>query len=223
MNGIKVMPALAGLVIMASTSFAAADVSLGDGPAKSLIAFTKCSDIKPTNIMTGYLGAYTFSKGFSTEKRSGFIKRENGTLTNNCILPSLQPHQMVYMEVDTKKFEAAGSSNDWSMQCVKSENPGGGLVNRTEAPYKVTYLSGKDLMLHCGHSEKNAKECAEGSNSSRSGKWSKQLKVSGKTMLSVLAQSSTLAAAGGEKLYCQYYNKVSGKSLFAFEYIRTRK
>ena len=214
---------LTGIATIISLPLAAADIDLGDGPDKKLISFTKCSDIKLTNVLTGYLGSYTFQQGFSKEKRSGLIKREKGEATNTCILPSLQPQQMVYMEVDTKQFEAAGSSNDWSMQCIKSDKSSeGALENKTEIPYKVSYLSGKDLMLHCGHSEKNAEECAEGSNSSRSGKWKKKLDKDGKTMLSVLAQKSSLAAAGGEKLYCQYYNKVSGKSLFAFEYIRTK-
>lgn len=214
------------LIGISTMSSVMADVSLESVPDKSLIAFTKCSDITPTNIMTGYLGDYTFKQGFSEEKRSGLINRQKGKLSNTCILPSLQPRQIVYMEVDTKKFKSAGDSNDWGMQCVKSANPGAGIlgdIEGPESPYKVTYLSGKALMLHCGHSEKNTDVCAEGSNSSRSGQWDKKLKASGKTMLSVLAQTSTLAPTGGEKVYCQYYNKVSGKSLFAFEYLRVKK
>lgn len=223
MNRNNVISVLVGVAAMTNLSLASAEVSLGDGPDKSLIALTKCSDIKPVNIMIGNSGSYTFQEGFSTEKRTGFINREKAELTQGCILPSLQPNQIVYMEVDTEKYKAAGSSNDWTMQCIKSASPSEGVVTRTEAPYTVDYLSGKALMLHCGHSEKNVEECAEGSNSSRSGKWSKKLDKAGRTMLTVLAQTSSLAPAGGEKLYCQYYNKVSRQSLFAFEYLRTKK
>ena len=52
--------------------------------------------------------------------------------------------------------------------------------------------------------------------------WSKKLGAAGKTGISVMAFTSTLAPAGGEKIYCQYYNKPSGKSLFAFQYLRVR-
>ncbi len=192
-------------------------------PSADLISMTKCTDLKPENITIGTLGDYTFQKGFSNEKRSGLINRRTGALSNGCILPSLNSREIAYMEVDEKSFDALGSSNDWEMQCIKSGNPGAGVVGasepKTEYPYTVNVLSGKDMMLHCGNSE-NVAECAEGSNSSRSSAWKKNLDGRGKTMLSVMANTSTLAPAQGEKLYCQYYNKKSGNSLFAFEYLR---
>jgi hypothetical protein len=206
-----------------SAGNSATTVSLGDGPDDSLISFTKCSDLKVSNVTTGYVENYTFQQGFSKEKRSGLVRREKGQVTKGCILPSLQPMQNIYMEVDTKKLEAKGSSNNWKMQCVQSADPGAGVVTgATEFPYKTSFLSGKDMMLHCGHSEANVEQCAEGSNSSRSGAWSKKLKADGKTMLSVMAVKSTMAPKQGEKLYCQYYNTQSSESLFAFEYLRTR-
>jgi hypothetical protein len=55
------------------------------------------------------------------------------------------------------------------------------------------------------------------------GKWKKKLQSKGKTMLSILANTSTLAPEQAEKLYCQYYNQSSGKSLFAFEYLSLKK
>lgn len=200
--------------------------SLGSGPSDKLVSFTKCAGLSLTNIMVGELGDYTFQQGFSQEKRSGFINRKPGKLAKTCILPSIYSHQAIYMEVDTKAYEAIGDSNSWEMQCVKSANPSAGAVGNSEPkgeyPYKVSWLSGKDMMLHCGHSESHVSSCAEGSNSSRSGKYKKLLKEKGKTMLTVYGTASTLAPANGEKLYCQYYNKPSGKSLFAFEYLRTR-
>lgn len=200
-----------------------ASPSLEGGPDKSLTSMTTCTGFKPENITIGKSGNYTFQKGFTKEKRSGLINREAGTLTNGCILPSLQSRQIAYMEVDTKAYKAAGSSNDWSMQCIKSADPGAGAVGesepKSEYPYTVNVLAGKDMLLYCGNSE-GVEECAEGSNSNRSGKWKKKLQSKGKTMLSVLANTSTLAPKQGEKLYCQYYNQTSGKSLFAFEYLR---
>ncbi|XQW84508.1 hypothetical protein ACOYR1_15410 [Thalassotalea piscium] len=202
------------------------NVSLEGGPSESLISMTTCAKLKPENITVGYMGNYTFQNGFKKEKRSGLIKRQSGELTHGCILPSLQSRQIAYMEVDTKAYEALGSSNDWTMQCIDSDNPGAGALSekesRTESIYSVDAISGKDMMLYCGNSE-NVTECSEGSNSQRSGAWSKKLKANGKTMLSILAFTSPLAPNGGQKLFCQYYNKKSRVSLFAVEYLRLKK
>lgn len=209
---------------LAATAGAGSSVALGS-PSDSLTSLTKCASVKPSNIIIGSLGDYTFQQGFTKEKRSGLINRNKGSLSKGCILPSLQSRQVAYMEVDTKSYEALGSSNDWEMQCLKSANLSAGAVNEKEPkgeyPYHVKVLSGKDMLLFCGNSE-NIDDCGEGSNSSRSGQWDKKLDARGKTMLSVMGVASTLAPAQGEKLYCQYYNKKSGKSLFAFEYLRVR-
>ena len=208
---------------VASAGPAAAATASSGKPDAKLIAMTKCASVKPVNIVIGDVGDYTFQNGFSTESRSGLINRKPATLTDGCILPSLESRQVAYMEVDTDAYAAMGSSNDWEMQCVKSANPGAGAVGqnegKTEYPYTVNFLTGKAMMLHCGNSE-GIDECAEGSNSSRSGAWDKQLKARGMTMLSVHGNTSTLAPAGGENLYCQYYNAKTRTSLFAFEYMR---
>ena len=208
-----------------SSASSATSPSLEGGPDKSLTDMTSCTSFKPENVTIGKSGTYTFQKGFSKEKRTGLINRKSGTLSNGCILPSLQSREIAYMEVDTEEY-TEGNSSDWSMQCVKSDNPGAGAVGdtegKTEYPYTVNYLTGKDMLLFCGNSE-GVEECAEGSNSNRSGKWKKKLQSKGKTMLSILANTSTLAPPQGEKLYCQYYNQSSGKSLFAFEYLRLQK
>lgn len=203
------------LSILALTTSAQADM-----PSKELTQLTNCAKIKLHNVMTGYLGDYTFRKGMSKQERSGFIKREKINV-KGCILPSLKPRQIAYLEVDTKALNSLGGN--WSMQCVKSNNIDyvtADKETRSEYPSRVNYLSGKDLMLHCGHNVKNAKECAKGSNSTRSGEWDKLLKKKGRTMLSFDARSSTLAPKEGEKLYCQYYNDKTDTSLFAFEYLR---
>ncbi|MFT5662190.1 MAG: hypothetical protein ACI9TV_002838 [Sulfurimonas sp.] len=201
-----------------SGSKTATSIKLGT-PDSSLIELTDCTNLKLTNIMLGYDGTYTFKNGFKTEKRTGFIKREKGKVSHSCVLPSLNPGQSVYLEVDAKKFKALGNSNDWSMQCMKSANPDAGALEN-EYP-REGFLSKKEMMLHCGNSE-GVKECAKGSNSTRAGAWKKKLNKAGKKMFSLKAIKSPLAANGGEKVYCQYYNSDSGKSLFAFEYIRTK-
>ena len=193
-------------------------IALGT-PDKSLTSLTECTNLKLSNVMVGYDGTYTFKNGFKTEKRTGFIKREKGKVSKGCILPSLNPNQSVYLEVDAKKFKALGSSNNWSMQCIKSANPDEGAL-QNEFP-REGFLSKKEMMLHCGNSE-GVKECAKGSNSTRAGAWKKKLNKSGKKMFSLKANKSSFAPKGGEKIYCQYYNSDSGKSLFAFEYLRTK-
>lgn len=188
-------------------------------PDKSLVELTECTDLKLSNIILGYDGTYTFKNGFKKEKRTGFIKREKGKVSNGCILPSLNSGQSVYLEVDAKKFKALGNLNDWSMQCIKSANPDEGVL-QNEYP-REGFLSKKEMMLHCGNSE-GVKECAKGSNSTRARAWKKKLEKNGKKMFSLKAIKATKAPKGGEKIYCQYYNSNSGKSLFAFEYIRTK-
>lgn len=201
--------------------------SLEGGPSKELTKFTQCAGLTLENVTVGRLGNYEFQQGFSVEKRSGFIDRVPGTVSDGCFLPSIKSRQIIYMEVDTAKYKKMGSANDWEMQCVRSNAPGAGAVGsdepKSEYPSKVSYLAPKDYLLHCGHDIANANECGEGSNSDRSGQWDQDLKSRGKTMLSVHGNTSTLAPPSGEKLYCQYYNKATRKSLFAFEYLRTRK
>jgi hypothetical protein len=200
------------------SSQSTASIKLGT-PDASLIELTECTDLELSNIILGYDGNYTFKNGFKKEKRSGFIKREKGKASHGCILPSLNSGQTAYLEVDSKKFKALGNSNSWTMQCVRSNNLDAGVLTN-EYP-REGFLSGKAMMLHCGNSE-GIKECAKGSNSSRSGAWKKKLEKDGKKMFSFKAIKATLAPKGGEKVYCQYYNSDSGKSLFAFEYLRTK-
>jgi hypothetical protein len=217
---------LLGVIFLTGMKDSYAEHDLSGGPDDKLISFTKCTNLKFSNIMVGKLGEYTFQEGFNEEKRTGFINRKTGTISKGCIAPSLMPKQTLYMEVDEKEFKALGSSNDWKMQCIRSDNPSAGSLDKkehkTEYAYPVNQVAGKEMLLHCGHSIDGVNECAEGSNSSRSREWKKKLKLRGKMILSVFAQSSPNAAKGGEKLYCQYYNKKIRKSLYAFEYLRVK-
>lgn len=193
--------------------------SLGDGPSDNLVKLTKCADLELTNVMTGNYGEYTFTSGLSEEARQGLINRKPGKITRGCIAPSLEPRQILYLEVDTEKYTSMGNSNDWKMQCVRSEDPGAGLVT-ADIPTgdDLNYTA---LMLHCGHSEENVEACEEGSNSQRGQKYSALLESRGKTMITVFPKDGVYdSPPHGEKVYCQFYNKPSKTSMFAFEYIR---
>lgn len=202
----------------------AADVAtrldLSGGPSDKLTSLTQCAGATFSNVMTGEYGRYHFMNGFSKEERTGFINRKKGKVSKGCIMPSLQPQQVLYFEVDDKVYQEYRNAQ---MQCIRSDNMAAGAVNETESrgeyPSNVTYLSSKDVLLHCGN-DQGVKECATGRNSQRGSEYKKQLKARGKTMMSVMGIKSTHAPAGGEKLYCQHFNSKTGKSLFAFEYIR---
>ena len=181
------------------------------------LVVNQCADLELTNIMTGNYGEYTFTSGLSEEVRQGLINRKPGKVTRGCIVPSLEPRQVLYLEVDTKKYTAMGNSNDWKMQRVRSEDP---------VPLQADIPTGDDLnytaiMLHCGHSEENVEASKRGSNSQRGQKYSALLESRGKTMMTVFPKDGVYdSPPQGEKVYCQFYNKPSKTSMFAFEYIR---
>lgn len=197
------------------------NVDLSGGPAANLIALTKCHGANISNVMVGNYGEYTFQSGMSKEKRSGLINRRTGTVSNGCILPSLQAKEVLYFEVDEsvkRQFTHA------TMQCVKSANPSAGALSEPKDNYAYTtnYLTKKDIHLHCGN-DQNVTVCGTGRNMDRGAQYKKILKARGKAMLSIQATSSLRAPRGGEKLYCQYFNPKTGTSLFAFEYFRAHK
>lgn len=195
--------------------------NLSGGPAANLKALTKCHGASMTNVQVGQYGSYYFQSGMSREERSGFINRRPGSVTDGCILPSLQPKEVVYFEVDESVKRQFSNA---VMQCVRSANPSAGTLQEAKDnyAYHTGFLTGKDVHLHCGN-DQNITDCGTGKNSARGGQYKKKLRAKGKAMLSVQATSSLNAPAGGEKLYCQYFNAKTGTSLFAFEYIRARK
>ncbi len=187
-------------------------------PSKQLTDLTNCAGIPLERVTIGTHGEYTFQQGFSKEKRDGFINRRPGKVIRDCITPSLQSGEIVYFEVDTAKYKAMTKGNDWQMQCVKSNNPGGGTISlngwRGESEM---WLGDKDMKLHCGNSEGDT-DCATGTNAQRSRAYKNDLRARGKTGFSFLARTlDTGRDQDAGKLYCQFYNKRSGKSLVAFE------
>lgn len=205
----------AGNSSAAGTSGGAASSGKRAGPApEKFTAMTKCAALPMTNVMIGQVGDYTFQSGIKTEERSGFINRENVSPTNGCILPSMGTYDFLYVEVDAAKYEAMGNSNDWELQCAPMHDG----IKHVDMKPSMGNLSGKDMMLHTGHSLGYTPSAA-GSNSDRSRAWDDELKKRGKAMISV---NMPPLHNGGPKddFYCQYYNKPSGTSAFAFAYRR---
>jgi hypothetical protein len=174
----------------------------------------KCMDLKPANIQKGYVESYKVTEGLSSSNYSGLIKREKVQVTNGCFVGELDPLQCVVMTVDEKKFNALGSSNDWELQCVYSDDPS---TAAHEAPKNPNGVSGKEMLLKCGHDQGGNYPCHDGSNSQRSGEYIHKI-IKGKKMLSFCAVSSHDRDFADQYVYCQYYNKKAKKSLFALEF-----
>ncbi|MEH6662105.1 MAG: hypothetical protein V7679_10705 [Parasphingorhabdus sp.] len=191
-------------------------VALGT-PSSTLTSQTQCAGIALSNVTVGNLGSYTFQQGFSKEKRTGFINRKPGKVSGACIAPSLQPQEVLYFEVDEKKYKAMDKGNDFVWQCVKSDDPGAGTVDYWTW-HSDQYLGDSHMKLHCGN-DQGVSDCATGTNSSRASAYSADRKKRGKYGISFLARLNEHSRAKTEKLYCQYYNKRTGKSLVAFEYL----
>lgn len=191
-------------------------VTLGT-PSSSLTSQTKCAGLTLSNVTIGNLGEYTFQQGFSKEKRTGFINRKSGTTTGGCIAPSLQADEILYFEVDEKQYKATDKGNDYAWQCVRSDNPGAGTTNYWTW-HSDRYLGDSHMKLHCGN-DQGVSDCATGTNSSRASSYKTDRRKRGKYGISFLARRNEHSSASNEKLYCQYYNKRTGKSLVAFEYL----
>ncbi len=191
-------------------------VALGT-PSANLTSQTQCSGLALSNVTVGNLGEYTFQQGFSKEKRTGFINRKPGKVSGSCIAPSLQPQEILYFEVDEKKYKAMDKGNDFTWQCVKSDDPGAGTVDYWTW-HSDRYLGDSHMKLHCGN-DQGVSDCATGTNSSRASAYTADRKNRGKYGISFLARLNEHSRAKTEKLYCQYYNKRTGKSLVAFEYL----
>ncbi|MGB3455524.1 MAG: hypothetical protein WBA35_04125, partial [Litorimonas sp.] len=187
---------------------------------------TQCDpSLRPSKIVYGKRGDYTFSQGMSTETRTGFIDRREMNFESGCILPNLETNDIMYLEFDEAKLRASGYPNAYETQCVKIDDRAYGAVNVTETaseyPYRDNVLGEALLRLACGNSE-GISECTNGSNSDRASAATQDLKARGKTYLSfqMLPTRRGTTPKSGERLYCQYYNKDSGKSLFGYEYFR---
>jgi hypothetical protein len=182
----------------------------------------KCLDIKPSDVQLGYVEKYAVTEGMSKKDYGGFLKREKATM-DKCHLPELKTGQCAVMLFPEAALAPLGNSNDWEVQCVLADKPAAGMINKEYAPYKVSAVDYKDMILKCGHDQGDAYTCHEGSNSMRGGEWQKQLKEKKATMVSFCAYpaaSSDPAEYKGVRYVCQYYNKKKSAALFTAEYMR---
>jgi len=210
----------------AGTSSAASTPAASSGSSTPKpTSITQCDGTRPSKITYGRLGEYTFSQGMSTETRTGFVDRRDVSFESGCILPNLRSGDVMYLEYDTATLRGMGYPNDFETQCIKIDDRPYGAVNvaegRSEYPSNDTYLGDSHLRLACGNSE-GISECTNGRNSDRASAASTDLEQRGKTALSffMTRTRSSSTPQPGERLYCQYYNKSSGKSLFGYEYFR---
>ncbi len=181
----------------------------------------KCDDVNLKNVQIGNSTSYEVTEGLSKSNYTGFINRRPATVTNQCFIGVLDSDECATMEITEAELKQVtqGDRNSLKMQCIFSNEPS--KIANQEVPYRADNIPLNYMLLKCGHDQGNQYPCDEGSNSSRSGKYKKQ-QLKGKTQLSVCATKYHLVKDGGQHIYCQYYNKKSKKSLFAFEFFQSK-
>lgn len=172
-----------------------------------------CANLGLGNAFIGRGGNYTFSQGISTQERSGIIDRRNVSPSNGCLLPVMESGDVLYVEVDKGNY----NKFNYALQCVSYD--GKLQLDNTNAPPENNY-SGKDVMLHKGHSL-GYTPTATGSNSSRSTQYKKLLNSRGREMITFNMPS--LHTDSGTDFFCQHFNKDTGKSALAFAFRRGPK
>ncbi len=170
-----------------------------------------CERLGVGNAFVSRAGDYTFSKGISTESRSGLIDRQPVAPTNGCFFGGLAVGDVLYLEFDKSKY----NKSSYAMQCVSYD--GSEQLDRTNGP-RIDNYKGKDVMLHTGHSL-GYKPTASGSNSSRSGAYKAHLDGRGRAMATINFEALHTDRSGTD-FYCQFYNESTGKSAFALTYRR---
>lgn len=179
-------------------------------PAKFL-SQTQCANLNVGNAFIGRGGKYTFSQGISTQERSGIVDRAAVQASNGCVFPTMGVGDILYVEVDRDQYK----KHSYAIQCVSYD--GTEQLNNVNGP-SVNNYSGKDVMLHAGHSL-GYEPTATGSNASRSGAYDKVLKSRGREMLT-FNFGAIHTDKKGTDFFCQWYDKDQGKSAVAFAYRR---
>ena len=182
-------------------------------PAK-YASMTKCANLNVGNAFVAQAGNYTFSNGLKTETRSGLIARENVSPSNGCIFPGVGVGDVLYVEVDRNGF----NKHEYEIQCVSFDGSKEVSRNKAEIGPRANNYTGKDVMLHTGHSL-GYTPTASGSNSNRSGAYDEYLAGRGRQMITFNMPEQHNDKSGTD-FYCQYYNQKTGKSAVAFTYRR---
>ncbi|MGB6231564.1 MAG: hypothetical protein WBF53_15725 [Litorimonas sp.] len=195
------------------------------GGAPKPVELTQCDTLRSSKIVVGQLGDYTFQNGMSTETKPGFVNRRSVSYESDCIVPNMRTHDILYIEFPTDALRSRGYPNAYETQCVKPDDRAYGSTSvtesRSEYPGNPEWLGEAYLRLACGSSE-GISECTNGKNSDRATAAADDLKARGQTALTFLMTPTRRGTTPktGERLYCQFYNKESGKSLVAWEYFR---
>ena len=181
----------------------------------------KCDDVPLSNVQIGNNASYKVTEGLSSSNYTGFINRRPADVTNQCFVGVLQSDECVTMDVSEALLDKVSdnTSNNLKMQCVYSDNPS--EMATAEVPYKADNVSLKAMLLKCGHDQGDDYACDEGSNSTRAGIYKKQ-HLKGKVQLSACGTKYHQVQNGSRHIYCQYYNKKTKKSIFAFEFNQTK-
>ncbi|MXP47357.1 hypothetical protein GRI43_08130 [Altererythrobacter luteolus] len=182
----------------------------GPVPAK-FTGQLNCANLGIGNAFVGRDGKYTFSKGISTEERSGLIERRDVQATNGCLYSGLAVGDVLYVEVDKAKYD----KHAYSIQCVSYD--GSEQLDNVNGP-RINNYKGKDVMLHTGHSL-GYEPTATGSNSQRSGAYDALLNKRGRTMLT-FNFGALHTDKSGTDFFCQWFNDKTGKSALAVAYRR---
>lgn len=170
-----------------------------------------CESLGIGNAFVGKAGTYTFSKGIKTEDRTGIIDRRNVSPTSGCMFEGLDVGDILYVEFDKRRF----NDSNYDLQCVSYD--GSEQLNRSTRP-RVNNYTGKDVMLHTGHSL-GYTPTAAGSNSSRSGAYDDYLNGRGRAMATINFGALHTDKSGTD-FFCQWYNESTGKSALGLTFRR---
>lgn len=179
-------------------------------PAK-FVDQISCANLNVGDAFVAEAGDYTFSQGISTETRGGLINRAPTSPANGCFFPGLGVGDVLYVEVDKAAYERG----TYRIQCVSYD--GSEQLDNVFGPKQGNY-TGKDVMLHTGHSL-GYTPTATGSNSDRSNAYRDYLNQRGRAMLTFnFAPLHT--DKSGTDFFCQWYDRDTNKSAVAFTYRR---
>lgn len=182
----------------------------GPGPVPSkFTSQLSCANLGIGNAFIGRDGKYTFSKGISTETRSGLLERRNVSPTNGCMFEGLSLRDVLYVEFDAGRY----NKRDYKMQCVAYD--GSEQLGNTNGP-SIGGFAGRAIMLHTGNST-GYTPTASGSNRSRTTAYENHMKNRGRTYTTVAFP----AAQGSKDFFCQMYNENTGKSAFGLTFRRS--
>lgn len=187
-------------------------------------ALLQCSDITRSDLIVGKSKSYKVTQGMNSTDYTGLIERREAKIENGCFV-QLNAGECFSMQVEEAKLKEMGG--DWQMQCVESAAPEKGAIQYGTVPPSraLSNLTGKHIILKCGHDQGDSYTCSEANNSGRAGEFKKAIQAKGQKQVSMCAtfpESNDPAQYVNKHVYCQYYNTSTKKSLYAVEFLRAK-